>query len=490
MLRRLLLLLAVPAALAADVRLPALLDDHAILQRDLPIHIWGWAEPGEAVYVSFRSQTGETTATSDGRFSVYLQPESAGGPHALTIQGQNRIVLEDILVGEVWVGSGQSNMVWTVERSNNKEEEIAAADYPEIRIFKVALETSDTEKEDVDGSWAAVTPETIPSFSAVGYFFARHLHRELGVPFGVIQSAWGGTPAESWTTSETLMADPALREYLAAWDEVVAAHPREYARYQARLAQWKVNKQGRAPGAPRGPGHHHQPASLFNAMIAPLTPYGIRGVIWYQGENNGNRGQGYQYRRLFKSMILDWRRRWGLGDMPFFWVQLANYARVPEIAQWPELREAQSMALSLRNTAEAVTIDIGESEDIHPTNKQDVGLRLALAARAVTYGDKNVVYSGPRFRQMTTEGGKARLWFDHVGGGLSLKDGSAGFEVAGPDGVFHTATVKIDGRSLLVSSENVQRPSAVRYAWAADPKVTLFNKEGLPASPFRTDEWK
>lgn len=491
MVRRLLPLFLFPVLLGADVRLPALLSDHALLQRDLPIHVWGWADPGETVSASFNGSSAATTAAADGKFSLYLKPQQAGGPHELTVQGENKVTVRDVLVGDVWVGSGQSNMVWSVERSNNAEKEIAAADYPKIRIFQVAQETSFIEKEDVDGAWSAVTPDSIPGFSAVGYFFARHLHEKTDMPMGVIQSAWGGTPAEAWTSSETLMRDPALRQFLSDWQEVEAAYPRAMARHRAAIGRWETaGRKGARPREPRGPGHQHQPAGLFNGMIAPLIPFAIRGVIWYQGENNAGRAQGYEYRHLFQTMIQDWRRRWGIGDFPFFWVQLANYGRVSESAQWAELREAQSMALSLRETGQAVTIDIGESQDIHPKNKQDVGLRLALAARAVAYGEHGLVYSGPVCRQMTTEGAKARLWFNHTGSGLVLKNGSAGFEIAGPDGEFHPAQAEVEGFTLLVSSPKVDRPAAVRYAWAADPEITLFNEEGLPASPFRTDDWR
>lgn len=492
MQRILLLSILFSGLLSADVRLPALIGDHMLIQQEMPIHLWGWAESGEEVSASIAEQSGSTEAGEDGKWSLYLDPLPAGGPHRMEIRGRNRLTIEDVLVGEVWVGSGQSNMVWPVERSNNADREIAAATDGKIRLFKVALDTAQEPKDDVEGEWMVCSPKTVPGFSAVGYFFARHLRGELDVPVGVIQSAWGGTPAQAWTPIESLDEDPSLHQFVDDWREVIHAHPRARARYAAALSAWekKGDREAPRPREPMGLGHHHQPAVLYNAMIAPLTPYPIRGVIWYQGENNASRNQGYEYRRLFRTMIEDWRAKWGVGPFPFLWVQLANYGRAAADSEWPELREAQSMALGLAKTAQAVTIDIGESDDIHPKNKQDVGTRLALAARAVAYDDDDVVYSGPVYRQATSEDGKLRLWFDHVGGGLVANDGLRGFQIAGPDGRFHAAEANIDGRTVVVSSSHVERPIAARYGWHRDPPATLFNQEGLPASPFRTDDWR
>ncbi len=499
-MRRLLLFLLAPAFALADVRLPALLSDHMILQAERPIHLWGWADPGERVEADFRGRTASTVAGENGRWSLYLAPESAGGPYALRISGKNRIDLEDVLVGEVWVGSGQSNMVWMLRNSNDADDEILAADYPEIRLFKVKLDTAQRPKEDVEGEWMVCSPGSVAEFSAVGYFFARHLHRKTGKPFGVIQSAWGGTPAQAWTTRKSLDEDPALHRFLDDWARVERNYPRAMARHEQALQRWRrqaveARSAGKAPGRrpqpPQGRGHHHQPAVLYNAMIAPLTPFAVRGFIWYQGENNASRGQGYIYGRLFRTMIEDWRERWRLGSLPFLFVQLANYGRVPEIAQWPELRESQNNTLELANTGMAVTIDIGNPTDIHPRNKQDVGLRLALAARAVAYGERDLVFSGPAYRQMTQENGKLRLWFDHIGSGLVLKkDVGQAFQIAGPDGRFHKAEAVVEGPTVVLSSPHVEHPAAARYAWAASPNAALFNQEGLPASPFRTDDWR
>ena len=488
-----LLCLAIGAGAWAEVRLPALFGDHMVIQGGVPVHVWGWADPGESVEVEFLDRTAKATASADGRWRIHLDPARAGGPFALHVRGQNSISLEDVHVGEVWVGSGQSNMVWPLQRSRDAEQEIAAADHPLIRYFKVELDTASEELEDVSGEWLAVSPDTAAELSGVAYFFARHLQGELGVPFGIIQSAWGGTPAEAWTSVPTLSADPALAALVADFEAEAAKArgPYETAlkRWEARAAEAKAQgaEPPRRPAIPRALRGQHEPGALFNAMVAPLAPYPIRGVIWYQGENNGSRGQGLLYRRLFRTMIEDWRREWGIGSFPFLFVQLANYGRVPPESTWPELREAQAMALGLRDTGMAVTIDVGNPTDIHPRNKQDVGLRLALAARAVAYGESDLEHSGPLFRQATVEAGALRLWFDHAGSGLEARGGAlTGFEVAGADGVFAEALAEISGNTVVVSSATVSEPVHARYAWAADPKANLFNSAGLPASPFRS----
>ncbi|MBI1353668.1 MAG: sialate O-acetylesterase [Acidobacteria bacterium] len=484
------LLLLLPALAAADVRLPSLIGDHMLVQRDQPIRLWGWAEPGEQVSAAMAGHSSQAVTGPDGRWRVDLMPLPAGGPHKLEIQGKNKITVDDVLVGEVWVGSGQSNMGFQVRNAIHADKEIASATDGQIRLFQVKLETAFTPKDDVTGEWMVCSPKTIPTFTAVGYFFARHLRQKLNIPVGVIQSAWGGTPAEAWTPRETLDNDDELHAFLERWNRQMEAYPRTKVRFDGQLAKWEASKQGPRPREPAGPGHQHQPTVLYNAMIAPLTPYAIGGAIWYQGENNASRGQGYEYEHLMRSMIEAWRQKWGVGDFPFLFVQLANYARVSDTAQWPELREAQTHTLRTVNTGMAVTIDIGESQDIHPKNKQDVGLRLGLAARAIAYGEHDLVYSGPIYRETSVEPGKLRLWFDHVGSGLMAKGPLEGFQVAGGDGRFHAAEAKIDGENIVVWSEHVKTPVAARYAWADDPKAPLYNKEGLPASPFRTDDWR
>lgn len=490
-----LLPLLAACSLWAEVRLPTLFGDHMVVQRDLPVRVWGWADPGETIVVSFRGHQARSSADTDGRWDAFLPPGPAGGPFEMTVRGTNEISLEDVHAGEVWVASGQSNMVWPLERSLNAEEEIAAADHPGIRYFKAALSTADAPQASVAGAWRVVSPASAGELSGVAYFFARHLSAQLGVSFGIVQSAWGGTPAEAWTSGPALEADPELKALATAYDKEAAGAAAEH---EQALAQWtqraaKAKAAGteppRRPQPPRALRPQHKPAALFNAMVAPLTPYAIRGVIWYQGENNGSRGQGLLYRKLFRSLIEDWRREWGLGPFPFLFVQLANYARVPPHSTWPELREAQAKALGLINTGMAVTIDIGNSTDIHPRNKQDVGLRLALAARAVAYGETGLEHSGPAFRQVTREGSAMRLWFDHASGGLEAQGRALnGFEVAGPDGRFVKADARIEDATVLVSSPEVARPSKARYAWAADPDGNLRNAAGLPASPFRTTE--
>ena len=478
------------ATLFADVRLPALFSDHMLLQGAVPVRVWGKADPGEEVSVRFQGQSVTATADVAGRWEAFLSPLAPGDPSELQVQGKNSITIRDVLVGDVWIASGQSNMVWPVERSDNPEKEIAAAKYPQIRLFKVTLKVSPAPLDDVTGSWMVCTPESVGNFSAAGYFFARHLNRQLKRPVGVIQSAWGGTPAESWTSAPALAADPALVSVFADWAKLMSDYPAAYARYQQQVRELEAKGAGaKKPSPPIGPDHQWSPAGLYNAMIAPLTPYAIKGAIWYQGENNAHKQRSYVYRRLFQAMIQDWRSAWGQGDFPFLFVQLANFARTGENSEWPELREAQTMALGLNNTGMAVTIDVGNPNDIHPTNKQDVGLRLALAARALAYGEK-LVYSGPMFRQVTRDRGSLRVWFDHTGGGLTAKGGPLkGFTIAGKDGKFVPATAVIEKDSVRVSSPEVSDPGAVRYAWADSPECNLYNAEGLPASPFRSDEW-
>ncbi len=485
---------ALAVGLWAEVKLPALLSDGMVLQRDLPVHVWGRADPGEDVRVEFRGQLAVAETDAEGRWEVYLKPVAAGGPFTLTVRGNNEVAIADVQVGEVWVASGQSNMVWPIQRSHDAEKEIAAANYPGIRYFKAELSTADERQEDIRGAWRKVSPATAGEFSAVAYFFARHLHQRMDVPFGIIQSAWGGTPAEAWTSGGTLLQDPALAPLVADYDRQAAeAKPA----YEAARRDWEQRAAAaraageeapRQPVPPRALRPQHQPAALFNAMVAPLLPYPIRGAIWYQGENNASRGQGVLYRRLFPALIQDWRREWGVGPFPFLFVQLANYGRVGEDATWAELREAQAMALDLVGTGMAVTIDIGNPTDIHPRNKQDVGLRLALAARAKVYGESNLHHSGPIFRQASWEGSAVRLWFDHLGGGLKARGGPLeGFEVADADGEFVAADARIAGETVMVSSPAIPAPRKVRYAWAADPQGNLFNEAGLPASPFRAE---
>jgi sialate O-acetylesterase len=476
---RLAMLFLASFALQAEVRLPRLLSDHMLLQRNVPVRIWGQADPGEQVMVRFRDQDLSTQADTLGRWKVFLKPLGAGGPFTLTIEGSNKITIDDVLVGEVWVASGQSNMAFPMRMLERAEERIAAANYPQIRLFHVGLATSAYPLDDLTGAWSWCNPDSVRRYSAVAYFFARHLHEKLRVPVGVILSAWGATPAQAWTSARAMNADPELQVYAGDWAKFMDLYPESQIRYEQQLKQ-----PGAKPAQPIGPGSQRAPSVLYNAMIAPVTPYAIRGVIWYQGE--GNAGRAYPYRRLFQTLIQDWRRAWGLGDFPFLFVQLASFTVAPNV-EWPELREAQAMALQLRNTGMAVTVDIGDPVDVHPKNKQDVGLRLGLAARAIAYGER-IVYSGPIFRELTSEGPALRVYFEHVGGGLLARGGNLrGFSVAGKDGKFMSAKARIDGDTIVVSHSDIKEPIAVRYAWDGFPDCNLFNAEGLPAAPFRTD---
>jgi sialate O-acetylesterase len=491
------LLLVAVAALSpicrADATLPAVLADHMVMQRGLPVHVWGMAAPHEAVSVTFRGETKSTTADDDGRWSVYLAPGEAGGPFPLTVKATNTITLNDILVGDVWVASGQSNMEFSMKSLANAPAEIAAAQYPKIRIFRVDHKPADYPLDDVKSKgWAACTPDRVADSSAVAYFFARNIQQKLGVPIGLIETSWGGTPAESWTSLHGLSADASLMPIFAARAKTLATQSttvlqqqREESEYQQASAQAKAN------GTPPPEWHWHPdfaawaPAALYNGMIAPLTPFAIRGVIWYQGEaNSGERAP--LYARLFQTMIRDWRNHWGEGDFPFLFVQIANWDTAPE-ALWPDVRNAQRQALALKNTGMAVTIDIGDAVDIHPKNKQDVGLRLAMAARAITYGEK-VEWSGPLYRQVTQEEHALRVWFDHADGLAAKGAALTGFEVAGADGKYVAADAKIDGASVVVTNLTVTTPVSVRYGWAANPTCNLVNREGLPASPFQAPE--
>lgn len=495
--------ISVAPALRADVKLPAVIGDNMVLQRAIDVPIWGWADPGEKVTVTLGKQAKSATAGTDGKWLVRLDSMEEGGPATMIVSGTNRIEVQNILVGEVWVCSGQSNMGFTVRSANDAEKEIAAADYPQIRLFSVPLVGTQEPQYDCKGKWVVCSPQTAGSFSAVGYFFGREIHRALKIPVGLVNTSWGGSSCEAWVRRAVLEADPRYAALLAQWDKRCAAYDPEKAKaaFEANRARWraaaeKAKAEGRpAPAAPRAPSDpragQHRPANLYNGMILPILPYAIRGAVWYQGESNA--GRAYEYRDLFPRMIRNWREDWGQGDFPFYFVQLANFMAVrpePDESSWAELREAQTMTLAVKNTGQAVTIDIGEADDIHPRNKQDVGRRLAVWALAKDYG-REVVYSGPMYKGMKKEGGTIRIAFDHADGGLVARGGEPlkGFAVAGADRKFVWAEAKIEGEAVLVSSPSVADPVAVRYAWADNPVCNLGNKARLPACPFRTDAW-
>ena len=482
--------------LQADVSLPNIFGDHMVLQREQVNPIWGKADPGEAIAVSIDGQKHTTVAATDGKWRVHLDPLKVGGPYQLSIQGNNTVTFNDILAGEVWICSGQSNMQWSVQQSNNAEVEIASANYPEIRIISVPQVGKQVAQDNFKGQWEVCTPKTIANFSGVGYLFGQRLHSTLGVPIGLIDNAWGGSAAEAWVPRETLEADGKYAELLASWTSKVAAytdeiHATKITEYKAWIQAGKPQPNRRAPRDFRS--GQNRPANIFNGVLNPTIGYGLRGVIWYQGESNA--GRAYQYRDLFPLMISTWRELWDQGDFPFYWVQLADFSReidTPQASNWAELREAQTMTLKLPNTGQAVIIDAGEGRDIHPRNKQTVANRLARLELSNDYG-YDMASESPRYASMATNGSVITLTFDHVSsGGLYAFDVKepTGFAIAGADRAFVWADAKIIGKNRVeVSTASVLNPEAVRYGWATNPVVNLQDRNGLPLTPFRTDDW-
>jgi sialate O-acetylesterase len=625
--------LSVSLCSAEEPFLSPVFTDHMVLQRDQKDAVWGWAKPGEKVSVTLAGQSAEAVAGADGKWQVLLPALPAGGPHTMTVSGPQTVTLQDILIGDVWICSGQSNMEWKVADSNDAAAEIAAANQPRIRSITLPHVTAAQPQSTFSSSgWEVCSPQTAGGFTAVGYYFGRKLHEDLKVPVGLIHTSWGGTIAEAWVSQAGLepvgdfnAAMAALEQqakptwptaqdqwftkndegtqdswwmkvnedewtpveqplqwtgspvaelanfdgvaWFRRWIDLPAAMDGKEAELHLGAIDdedtvWLNGKQigstegfmkhrvykvpagnlkgtnwiavrvldGSGGGGMTGPAssmklvvpgvgevplaggwrykigadlsksepfpkrfgdNPNLPTVLYNAMVSPLLPYGIKGAIWYQGESNAGRAQ--QYRKVLPALISDWRKRFGQGDFPFYIVQLANFTprrTEPGESDWAELREAQAMTgKNVPNSGIAVTIDIGDAADIHPRNKQDVGKRLALQALAKTYG-KGVVAAGPEFKSAKVEGGAMRLGFDSVGGGLVAKDGALkGFAIAGEDKKFVWAEAKIDGETVVVSSPQVAKPVAVRYGWENNPDATLFNKEGLPAGPFRTDDW-
>ena len=625
--------LAVSLCSAEGPFLSPVFTDHMVLQRDQKDAVWGWAKPGEKVSVSLAGQSADAVAGADGKWQVMLPALPAGGPHNMTVSGPEIVTLVDILIGDVWICSGQSNMEWKVADSNDAAAEIAAANHPQIRSITLPHVTAaQPQSTFTSPGWEVCSPQTAGGFTAVGYFFGRKLHEELKVPVGLIHTSWGGTIAEAWVSKEGLAPIGDFNAAMAAleqqakptwptaqdqwftkndegtqdswwmkvnedewtpveqplqwtgspvaglanfdgvawfrrWIDLPAAMDGKEAELHLGAIDdedtvWLNGKQigstegfmkhrvykvpagilkgtnwlavrvldGSGGGGMTGPAssmklvvpgvgevplagswrykigadlaksepfpkrfgdNPNMPTVLYNAMISPLLPYGIKGAIWYQGESNAGRAQ--QYRKVLPTLIGDWRKRFGQGDFPFYIVQLANFTpwrTEPGESDWAELREAQAMTgRNVPNSGIAVTIDIGDAADIHPRNKQDVGKRLALQALKKTYG-KDVVAAGPEFKSAKVEGGAMRLSFDSVGGGLVAKDGTLkGFAIAGEDKKFVWAEAKIDGETVVVSSPQVASPVAVRYGWENNPDSTLFNQEGLPAGPFRSDDW-
>ena len=504
---------------SCDVRLPKVINNGMVLQRGLEAPIWGWAAPGEKVTVEFAGDKREAVADNDGGWIVRLPKSTANDKgQPLVIRGNNEIRLVDVLVGDVWICSGQSNMEWSVRISMNSGPETAAAKFPNIRLFDVpGHTTSPLAKEDVPGGqWSRCQPQTVANFSAVGYYFGRHIHRETGVPVGLIGTNWGGTRIEPWIPPVGFRQVKELKGLSNAVDQFdpsTEAGKKTWTTYADAVESWVQKartsiKDGKSLVAPpEAPGFRNagQPTAIYNSMVHGLAPFGVRGAIWYQGESNGGEGESYYHK--MQALIKGWRSVWGQGEFPFYFyfVQLANFQKPNENPAggdgWARIRDAQRKTLTVPHTGMAVITDIGAANDIHPRNKQDVGKRLAMwALRDV--GGKDVVVSGPLFREQKIEGDKIRLEFDHTGRGLMVgkKDGLkpteqsdqslARFAIAGKDRKWHWAEAEIDGDTVVVSSTEVKQPVAVRYGWSMNPEgANLYNKEGLPASPFRTDSW-
>ncbi|UII25315.1 sialate O-acetylesterase [Fulvivirga maritima] len=608
-----------------SVTLPRIFADHMVLQRDIPLRIWGWNTPNQKVNVQIDGIEATTISDANGAWELLLPPHQAGGPYELEVTSEGTVIIRDVLYGDVWLAGGQSNMEWKIGwKIDNWEEELEDTNYPDIRYYEVINELAPAPKSDVStGEWVQASPETAKEFSAVAWFFAKHNHQEKKVPVGIIDSNWGGTPAEAWVDARKLLSIPGYKEEAAHvldpnvdWEEKVRENeanqeekwhilgdkegalktgaqmisykdnkwqeveiptqdplsdvawlrkeiklkdsPQKAQLYLGDLLQeamifvngkliaeegwqdttaildiepgllkkgknlvavrvvnswdnkvrigkpgkvWlktddeKINLEGKwkysnniEPKVPNVEFYNWKPGFLYNAMIAPLSGYGLKGFIWYQGENNA--GQHEYYEDVFKALITDWRVHWKQEYVPFLFVQLANYLQRQDVqpeSDWAYLRDAQTGALELPNTGMATIIDIGVAEDIHPRNKQDVGKRLWLAARKVAYND-DIVYSGPMYKSIQVNGNKAEISFTNIGSGLKVKgDILDGFIIAGADGKFYKAKAELNGDKVLVSSDQVSEPKAVRYAWADNPNATLYNKEGLPAVPFKTD---
>jgi sialate O-acetylesterase len=508
------LVLGLAAALAAQIRLPALIGDHMVIQQDKPVAIWGWAGKNEPVTVIFNGQEKKAVAAApDGRWRVLFDALKASDkPLEMTIRGAKgpANVIKDILVGEVWVCSGQSNMEWAMSWLPDPAPDILRAVNPNMRLFLVPKRTADRPQEDVVAKWEPCSPDSVRPFSAVAYYFGLELHKRLGVPVGIIESAWGGTMIEPWTPPIGFAAVPELKPILDGQAVKYQTYRDELGKTLPSWETW-IREARKAlaanaplpPEPPLGPDNPFSspqaPTALYNGMIHALTPFAIRGAIWYQGE--ANRNDGLLYAKKMEAMIKGWRTAWQLGDFPFYYVQLAPYdygynrdtpvVDVPDDLRLPLIWEAQTKAMGIPNTGMAVVTDIADLRNIHPTNKRDVGYRLSLWARAETYGEKTLVHSGPLYKSMTVDGNLIRLAFDHVGGGLVANDGQPlkWFEIAGDDHIFYNAEADIAGDTVVVWSPKVAAPKAVRFGWSQLAVPNLANKDGLPASPFRTDNW-
>lgn len=493
------IILGLHASISAQVKLPALVADNMVLQQNSKVNLWGWAAPNEKINIRLGWQNSFTEVVADpnGNWKTAVTtPQGSEKPYEIAIEASNKIILKNILIGEVWICSGQSNMYFPVGKEDgtwktgvkNYEEEIKNASYPAIRLFTVATNASPKPLDDVTGSWKECSPTNVNTFSAVAYFFGRELYQKLKVPIGLVSTSWGGTKAEAWTAQNVLEENTSflpileqdakneklyqekLETYYSNLEKERIANANDWSKIQLKKPKKEANKTSYV---------------LYNAMLHPITNYTMKGVIWYQGESNAEKA--FLYRSLFPTMVKSWREEWKQGDFPFYFVQIA-----PHKGQNPDIREAQLIASkTMSNTGMVVTTDVGNATNIHPIDKQTVGYRLALIARAKTYGENKLTYSGPMYNHMKIKKDKIQLFFDDVATGLKkpsedLKE----FEIAGSDQVFYPAVAKIDGKTILVSSSKVKNPAAVRFAWKPVPEPNLFNNENLPASPFRTDDWE
>lgn len=496
------LFLTVPG-LWAELRLPGIFSDHMVLQRDQPVRIWGWDIPGQEVMVRFAGQSVRTTADELGRWDLQLDPLATQGTgRILIVEGSETRELQDVLVGEVWLCSGQSNMEWPISRSLDPDLERLMADRPQIRLITVPRVGTQQPQETFEGAWERCTAASAATFSAVGYHFGRMLHDALGVPVGLIDNAWGGSAAEAWVRRDRLEADERFAERMAYWRDLEKDYDFDQvlAEWESRHAEWEAQAEAArlagqpVPDEPRKPRNQmtgqHRPGNLYNGVLHPLIGFGLRGAIWYQGESNASRADTYH--DLFSLLIRSWRADWDIGDFSFYWVQLADFrdqAESPGESDWAELREAQTQTLALPRTGEAVIYDNGEAKDIHPKDKQTVARRLLRHALAKDYGFE-LAADSPRYASHRIEGEKVVLRFTDVGGGLRTHDlpQPLGFTIAGPDGTFVEAQAEIlEPDRIVVHSPEVERPVAVRYAWADNPVANVLTAEGLLLTPFRTD---
>lgn len=465
-----------------ELQVSGMFANQMVLQRNTEVPIWGTAKPLHKVEVSasWTKEISRTVADADGKWRTTIKTQNAGGPYSITVTTEaESVVLKNILLGEVWICSGQSNMQWKMRGFGVEyfKEDVEKAKYPKIRFCNIPQAFALNGQDEVKAKWSTCSPKTTLEFSAVGYFFGSRLHRELNVPIGLISTNWGGSSAEAWVSPEVLAAKfPEFKSKTDAYSQIAKETGAVYTRQERKT--WPKNLNQRSPSV------------LYNSMIRPVLPFAIRGVVWYQGESNCENPE--QYRTLFPSLIRDWRNKWKLGDFPFYFVQIAPFNYKNALGKAALLREAQAMALSEPNTGMAVTMDVGNAINIHPKKKKPVGERLARLALVRTYGKKDLVDSGPLYKSFKIEGDTIRLVFSQIGSGLTARDGQplTHFTIAGQDKKFVQALAVIDGDTIVVKSKNIAKPIAVRFGWGNADMPNLSNKDGLPASSFRTDNWK